>query len=353
MVRQSNIELLRLVAMLLVVLVHANYYSLGSVGLEDIASSPFNSFCKALAEQLCIICVNVFILISGWFGIKPSIKGALSLLFQIFFFHILIVGCVYLAGEPIPLKQIAEVFYFGYSYWFIVSYLILYSLAPILNIFIEFASRKVFISVLIAFFFGEFAYGWAAGSPDFQDGYSTLSFVGLYLLAQFIKRHSPQLQSIGVCQNFLLYLFFTIVPVSIYFTTGHAFNTIAYCSPFVIAASVFFFMAFNKIKITNTVINWMACSALSIYLVHLHPLITEYFKNLMNYAYLSLGGYWYIIFAILFAICMGITCIILDKVRIALWKLSCKLVIDKLILKFNQIIEKTYTILDLNEIDNK
>ena len=84
MKRESNIELLRIVAMLLVLFLHANYFSLGKVESIDIQSDLFGSFVKSFTEALCIICVNVFVLISGWFGIRPTLKGAMSLLFQVF-----------------------------------------------------------------------------------------------------------------------------------------------------------------------------------------------------------------------------------------------------------------------------
>ena len=39
--RDSNFELLRIVAMLLVLLVHANYFSLGDVTRDEIISTPW------------------------------------------------------------------------------------------------------------------------------------------------------------------------------------------------------------------------------------------------------------------------------------------------------------------------
>lgn len=348
MKRESNIELLRIVAMLLVVLVHANYSSLGGVKLVDFQLEPFNSFCKALAEQLCIICVNVFILISGWFGIRPSIKGTLSLLFQVFFFHILIVSLLSLKGDYISLGTIINGFYCGNQYWFIPPYLILYAISPILNAFIETSSPRRFLSVLIVYFLLEFALGWATGVGTFQQGYSTLSFIGLYLLAQFIRKNSRILLNFSVLKNILLYLFFSILPVSIYFLTGHKFNIIAYSSPFVISASLFFFLAFNKMKISSKVINYLACSSLSIYLVHQHVLVIPYFKNLMNYAYGILGGYWYVLFAIVFAACLGLVCILVDKLRICMWNLSYKAFIETLIRKFTKVIERFFIFLGLS-----
>ena len=342
MKRKSNIELLRILAMLFVVFVHANYFSLGAVEVEDIACHPVNAFLKALAEQLCVICVNVFVLISGWFGVRPSIKGALSLLFQVAFFYVLVVLCLILVGVSVPLNDIVKGLYVGSPYWFVVSYLILYTIAPILNVFVDSSSPKMFASVLAAFFFCEFVLGWCVGVSDFHGGYSALSFVGLYLLAQFIRKYSLRLQSIGVGVNLLLYLLFSIIPVLIYFLTGFSFGTISYVSPFVISASVFFFLAFNKMKMSSKVINYLASSAFSIYLVHQHPLVIKHFISFMNSTYMALGGYWYVLFVIAFAVCLGVLCILLDKVRILLWNLLCRLCIDRLILRFQKVVEKVF-----------
>lgn len=344
MKRESNIELLRVVAMLMVVLLHCNYFSLGGVKVVDIQQFAGASFVKAYAEQLCIICVNVFVLISGWFGIRPCVKGVLSLLFQVYFFHILILLFVYFCGENISIRSIIKPFYFGSSYWFVVAYLILYSISPVLNAFVENASVRMYISVLVAFFFFEFAFGWVSNfaGAAFNEGYTAISFIGLYLLARFICRYSKRLVGLGVRKNFFLYLFFSIVPVILYFITLYDFNPIHYSSPFVILSSVFFFLAFNKMKISSKFINYLACSCFSIYLVHLHPLVYMHFQDLMRNAYDLLGGGLYILFAIIFAVIFGFCCIMVDKLRILLWKICCSSFLDKLLSKFSALIEKLY-----------
>ena len=146
--RKSNIELLRIFAMLLVLMLHANYYALGGVEIIN----DITSFLKVLSEQLCVIAVNVFVLISGWFGIKPSLKGGISILFQVYFYHLLICVILMCFGREVPLSQFLVGLYFGKPYWFVIAYLILYALAPILNIFIENASAKLQISVLFILF---------------------------------------------------------------------------------------------------------------------------------------------------------------------------------------------------------
>ena len=342
MKRDSNIELLRIVAMLLVLFVHANYLSLGAVEPNDITNSPIDSFFKALLEQLCTICVNVFVLISGWFGIKSSIKGAISLLFQVFFFHILIIIAAICIGETITLHTIIDCFYFGSPYWFVTSYLVLYAISPILNSFIETASPRLYLSVLCAFFFVEFALGWATDLASFKSGYSAISFVGLYLLANFIRTHSKRLLNLGICQNFLLYFICSIVPIAIFFLTKHDFNMIAYSSPFVISASIFFFLAFNKMTISSTAVNYLACSSFSIYLVHQHPVGCRHFIDLMSSTFEKVGGYWYILFVLIFALVFGLLCIMLDKVRIRIWHFICKIFLDKAISNYKKLIDKIY-----------
>lgn len=321
MERKSNIELLRIVAMLFVVLLHANYFSLGRVDITDIIINPIPTFFKAYLEQLCIVCVNVFVLISGWFGIRPTLKGGLSLLFQVFFFHILIILVLLAIGESIPASGFYRLFYEDSPYWFVIAYLILYAVSPILNAFIETVNVRTYLSVLVSFFLLEFAFGWMSNVAGavYNEGYSAISFMGLYLLARYLYKYPTKIITFSIPQNIMLYFLFSLLPILLFFLTKREFNYMAYTSPFVISASVFFFMAFNKMKFSNKVINYLACSSFAIYLVHLHPLVKDHFICLMRSAFEKLGGM-YILFAVSFAIILGLICMILDKVRIFVWK---------------------------------
>lgn len=116
MKRESNFELLRIIAMMMVLLVHANYLSLGRPTPEAISNAPFGSFIQSFAQQLCIICVNLFILISGWFKIKVSFKGLASFLFQILFYNVLIICAFSCTDYPISPKLILVTLH---NYWFV------------------------------------------------------------------------------------------------------------------------------------------------------------------------------------------------------------------------------------------
>lgn len=345
MKRESNIELLRIIAMLLVVLLHANYFSLGRVEISNLEAVTPQLFIKAFAEQLCIISVNVFILISGWFGIRPNLKGGLSLLYQVAFFHLLIILLLFSLEETISISSIILGFYLGALYWFVVAYLILYAIAPVLNAFTETANAKLHLSVIALFFFLEFSYGWIYSYGHFGNGYSAISFIGLYLLARFLYKYSSKIKifNLTTSKNLLLYLFFSIIPVILLFITKHDFGTINYSSPFVILASVFFFLAFTKLHFSSKAINHISVSTFSIYLIHCHPLIAPHFKELMRNAYDFLGGGLYMLFAIIFATCYGFCCVVLDKARIWTWNLLCKHLLNSILSQFNNLIDKLFT----------
>ena len=82
--RDSNMELLRMIAMGLVLLVHADFFSLGAPSNVDAVQNPLDSSLRVFFGYLAWPCVDIFVLLSGWYGIKPSIKGACNFIFQLF-----------------------------------------------------------------------------------------------------------------------------------------------------------------------------------------------------------------------------------------------------------------------------
>ena len=187
--RLSNIELLRLLAMFLVLVVHADFFSLGTPTQEDVISTPASAFFRFFFESLSIVCVNVFVLISGWFGIRPSAKGFCNFIFQCLFFLVGIYIVVLIFGlTSLSAKGIAGCLVLLKWNWFIKAYMGLYILSPVLNTFINNTEKKTFKKVLISFFAFQTIYSWVSdGAAFFENGYSTLSFMGLYLLARYTK----------------------------------------------------------------------------------------------------------------------------------------------------------------------
>ena len=102
-------ELLRIVAMFLVLVVHADYQSLHRPHFDDVSSYPVSSFFRVWTEALSLVCVNLFVLISGYFGIRVRLKSVCSLLFQVVFLMLGIYLLFVAVGwTPFSLKELIK-----------------------------------------------------------------------------------------------------------------------------------------------------------------------------------------------------------------------------------------------------
>jgi surface polysaccharide O-acyltransferase-like enzyme len=188
--RQSNIELLRIIAMFLVMVVHANVFSLGLPTYYEYSNAPISSFTRILIESLAIVSVNVFVLISGWFGIHPSLKGFAKFIFQCLFFSIgIYLISVIVNHSSLSMKGLAECLFLTQKQWFIKAYIALYILSPILNVFVEQASKQQLRKTILFFYAFQTIYGFTNAAAFIVYGYSTFSFIGLYLLARYVNTY--------------------------------------------------------------------------------------------------------------------------------------------------------------------
>ena len=188
--RQANIELLRIIAMFMIIMIHANCGAISWPTTDEMLTSPLSTFSRYLFESIGIVSVNVFILISGWFTITVNKLKALSFVYQVLFFNIGIYILFVATGlERISLSGISgSILNTGWD-WFIKAYIVLMILAPVLNAFLKDDEEIVHRNVVMYFFLFSFIYGWIGGARRFfVAGYGPLSFIGLYLLSNYINK---------------------------------------------------------------------------------------------------------------------------------------------------------------------
>ncbi len=153
--RESNTELLRIIAMLGIMILHADFFALGFPQRDDCIDFPFTSFLKFLIESVFIISVNVFVLISGYYGIRPKINSFLSFCFQILFFNtfFFLLFSLIIPEDAFCWSGISSIFMLDSRFWFVKAYIFLYLLAPVLNSFSSCSNKSYFQLLLISFFF--------------------------------------------------------------------------------------------------------------------------------------------------------------------------------------------------------
>jgi hypothetical protein len=333
--RDSNIELLRIVAMILVMVVHASFLAIGVPQTRDAISLPIPTYTRFFIEAVSVVCVNVFILISGWYGINIKMHKLHGLIFQVLFFSCLIYGAflIYDSKTYSNFDSFGTVFLIhSTDYWFIKSYLLLLLLSPVLNTFISNSSERQLCYFLLLFYLFQTIYGWLSiyGAQEFEGGYSALSFIGLYMLARYLHLYPVKRLDNTTSVNFVLFfiiaLFLAIVAFVVtylgYPISGRLFT---YTNPLVILESLFLLFAFCKIKLRSKAINWIASSCLAVYLLHANELfLRTYYGKIIKYWFLNENTFYFWIYTIGFMSILFISAILIDKVRIWLWKIISK-----------------------------
>ncbi len=331
--RQSNIELLRIVAMLLVLVVHADFLSLGRPSSADFVAAPAGSLSRMFFQALSIICVNVFVLISGWFTIKPSLKGLCNFLFQCLFISNVIAITGYLCGaydNGIPRLVFQNIFLKYSGYWFIKAYIILYIVSPVLNAFAQNASKQQMLYFLICFYLLQTV--WSSieyiDVPYYSKGFSPLSFIGLYLLAQTIRRHYSGFTMKTACRVFCISLGIIFASTSIVFGLGISkyipIYFWAYSNPIVVAESLGLLMIFVRIRLKpHKIINWISASAFAVYLFHINPVIFDRYQAAVQTIYRNTESVVTLLAILGFICCVFMSGIILDQARKFLWRMIC------------------------------
>lgn len=327
--RLSSFELLRVLAMLMVLAIHADFLALGRPSAHEALTLPLNVGTRLLVEMAGIVAVNVFVLISGWFGIRASVRGFCRLLFTCLFFSVG-VGIVALASglQPWPGTHCgAWLLLFGFN-WFVKAYMLLYIVAPVLNAFVAHATRRTQQRVLIAFFALQTTLGWITSSADyFSLGYSPVSFIGLYLLARYVAVFRPRWSRWRGRTYAGIYVAVTLWQTAVsYFCVAadHPMlfdRQVAYIHPLTIIAALCLLLAFGRLHLRSRVVNVLAGSSFAVFLLHVHhALLGPVYIRTVEWIYNGYSGGVFLLLVSAFIIGVYLLAVLIDQLRIFLWR---------------------------------
>lgn len=330
--RDSNMELLRIVAMLLVMILHTDLISFDGLNVVDPVNEPTLSFFRIAVQTTSFVCVNVFILISGWYGIRPRFSRLSEFCFQVLFFLLLSYGGHLLFNDEVffSLNMLIHLFLLN-GYWFVTAYLLLYILSPVLNAFVEKESRHQMKVVLILFYIFQTVYGWLEDEILwFDKGYSVVSFLGLYLLGRYMRIYQPNWCKASYRKDILLFVVLIMLQsVMVFIAFIWNIETITQkifmnLSPLMILSSVFLLLAFLKIKLQNNWINWIASSCFAAYLLHAAPYNFKIYLSTLYNWYFNYSTLSFIVYYICYILTIFMLAVFIDKLRMLIWKrFSC------------------------------
>lgn len=342
-IRNSNVELLRIVLMLFIILWHCIVHLLGYAGFADVNS--YNPIILILMS-FSVIGVNAFVSVSAIWGIKFKMKTIIAFIFQALFYSLTIFGVFYffIGKEYIETNLISSFFpIITEQWWFLSVYLVLFMLAPIINMGIEKLNRKelkLIILVMLAF---------EVLSPIFRvssfgsNGYNIYSFILIYLIVRYIFLYDVILT---IRNNIYLYsccslLTFIIVASLLYIHPSAKLNNFAwhmfdYSQLLILIASISFVCLFKQIKIKNSKwINEVASLTFGIYLIHDHRTIRKFLKSIFQPLLNSIDNTLILIVCLLIiAMLIFIVCGFVEKIR----KMISEPIVDWISLKLDKLI---------------
>ncbi len=269
--RQSNLELLRIIAMMMIIVLHFfNSDRRPATGSE-------NELVYYLYESLSICGVNLFVLLTGFFSLNQTsvrIRKVIDLVITVAFWEFVgFLLCVAAGRRAFHLKELIRTMFpifFG-GRWFVKAYIILLFFIPFINIVLRSISKRSYWALLgIQLFMFSF-WPFFLPNPPFDDyGYSFVHFITLYILIGYFRLHVKKYPPKWLC---MVGYFFCFGVILIYKIRGIGYEW-AYNSPFVIAEAVFLFLFFAQIQIKSEWINRLAGCAFGVYLVHTNAYFT-------------------------------------------------------------------------------
>lgn len=326
--RNYGVDLLRIVAMMMVCLIHSNNHG----GIMSAASSNVINYKIAWIFQVAAFCaVNCYALISGFVGMNSKHKYAniIYLYFQVIFYTIIsaVVFYFFMPGT-VAIKNIFErLLPFVYNhYWYFTSYFAMSFFIPFMNKLLKALDEKEAknLAVTIILLFTVLPCIFRQDLFDVMWGYSMLWLSALYLLGGCVKimKLDEKIKKRTAFSAYIICVILTFASTFIKDVKPDNF-LFAYTSPTVLISALALLIIFAQFKIRDNfkkVISFFAPMAFGVYLIHTEPLI---WNNIFHQKFTWFGNANPVIFilsTILVAFALWLVCSLIDFIRLTIFK---------------------------------
>lgn len=335
--RKYGIDALRMLAMLMVVILHI----LTQGGILN-ASGRFTSQYEAgwFLQSAAFCAVDVYALVSGyvWVNAKYRYRNLIELWLQVLFYtvSITILFCIFVPSSVSAIEWLKAFFPVMFSqYWYFSSYVALFLFIPLLNTILEKMEKKQlqFCVGMILLFFSCIQTLFYSDAFGTNDGFSAIWLMILYLVGGYIRKYDSNDNGkavrflagyfVMISVTWLSKLFIEILTLHFLGEVRAGNYLISYKSPTILLASVCLLMFFERMKIPSfveKVIRFFSPMAFGIYLIHNHPLVNAYFVKDRFAEYVAFPWFIEILAVLGTAVCINLICYAIDFIRLELFK---------------------------------
>lgn len=362
--RKISLDILRILAMLGIIGLHL----IGQGGiLENLNMHSIRTYIILLIYAICFLSVDTFAILSGylsWKKEKVKYKRIVELII-ISLFYSIVITIVFYGFNLYNCRALGRRALFHSlfpaligRYWYITCYIFLFLLIPYLNFFINKISKEKLKKMLILIFILLCIIPNIFFSIDFFktiNGYSPFWLIYCYLLGAYVGKYlekkkisKKMILSLIACivSAFILNSLVRIITMKLYGELQYDLWFLNYVSPFMVISSIIVVMICSKIeisinnKIINKIISYLSLCSFSVYIIHSHYLIYDYYLRgiMVKYVYENI----LILIVSLFVgiILVYLICFIIDLIRIIIFKLlRIDNFIDKIGLKLNKLLD--------------
>lgn len=271
--RESSYELIRVIAQYFIVLYH--------LLLVIVYKNTNIEFYRAIWIPLHIG-VPLFVMISGYFGIKTDVRRLVKLAGMVFVLQVpLLIADTIIGGGS--LKDYVSIVFFvsNTPFWFVRTYLYLFLFAPVINYYLKNCSTRQRILLLLVLSFITIYIGTLKFDASLHDGKNLVSFIFYYTIGDTLRLYKSKWETIPRIYLASAFLILNVFLVAFFTIFGN--NRISdivfsrffydYTSVGLLLNSILFFILIGGMNFHSKIVNSIGKSSLAIYMIHGAPLI--------------------------------------------------------------------------------
>lgn len=297
--RNMNMDLLRIVSMLLIVLLH-------SIDHSGVLEKAIN--CESVIDIYVMyvyaftrVCVNCYVLLSGYFLVKSKFRlhKLIVLWMEVVFYSFVIKLIFMITGQTaFSIVSLASCFFpiLTGRYWFVTIYFALYLIAPFLNKAIYAMDKREFtmFNIVLGVLFSV----WSSIHPAIAGvnsggGWGLAWFVVLYFAAAWFRLYYVPCYRyiVKIVLVFLIPVMTTVIFIIGGVLKSGVFQQIGnqwcrYDSLPVYLASLMLFVAFINVKIENgrvkKMISIVSPATFGVYMIHAHAEVDPWMWGMLD-----------------------------------------------------------------------
>lgn len=336
-VRDSGIELLRIILMLQVIFLHVCTY--GNYSKFALSAGGTHELFYWFIWLMSRCPVYVYIVLMGYFLVEKNMslnamkRRVVSTYLVMIFYSLTLPLLAWATGnlESITLSKVVEMFFplLSRTWYFMSLYIIVLFFAPFLNRGLNSLTKKEYSVLMAGLFFLFSIWTVLANLPmtkevvqltkvfSTEEGKGLYGFIYMYLLGGYLKLHVPKKEKAKISYLVLFVALAVLNELLVYQLEGYR-KIVGYNdNPISVIQGALLVLYFRDLKIKSTVINKISATNIGVYMIHENP----YIRNVIWLTICQLSdlsfyeGRWYPIKIIVVVLLVYIACSFMEMVR--------------------------------------